>query len=65
MVLDEDPDNEIERLLGATDDNDLRRIADHCARAPQVSGDGFAKREAPGSRAVIKLAHGSLPRVPQ
>jgi hypothetical protein len=57
--------DEIERLLGAVDDNDLGRVADYRTGAAQVGADGFAQVEASYCLAVVKLANRRHPRVPQ
>jgi hypothetical protein len=57
--------NEIERLLGAVDDNHLGRVADYRTGAAHMGADGFAQVEAPNRFAVVKLANWRHPRMPQ
>jgi hypothetical protein len=57
--------DEIQGLLRAADDDDLRRLAKHCARAAQVHGNRLAQRDAAASRPIIKGAHRCLARVAQ
>jgi hypothetical protein len=57
--------DEIERLLGAVDNNHLRRLADDRTGAAQMGADGFAQVEAPNRFAVVKLANRRHPRMAQ
>jgi hypothetical protein len=57
--------NEIESLLGAVDDNDLRRLANYRTGAAHMSADGFAQVEAPDRFAVVKLANRRHSCMPQ
>ena len=57
--------NEIERLLGAVDDNYFGRVADDRTGAAQMGADGFAQVEAPNRFAVVKLANRRHPRMAQ
>jgi hypothetical protein len=57
-ALDKHSSNEIERLLGAIDDNHLRRITDYGSRTPYVSADGFTQVKTTDSFAVIEVANG-------
>src|SRR5215468_4743007 len=60
--LDQDPRDQVQRLLRAVDDDHLRGVAHDRARSPQMRGDRFTQRLGPFRRTVVELADPYLSR---
>ena len=55
--LDQHACHQVQGLLRAADDDDLRWVAEHGARAAQVHGNRLAKRDAAARRPIIQCAY--------